>query len=130
MNALETALYNVITAASPGITVYNGVGHSAPYAVFDYVSSDTDDTGNTKSDVLLYDVKAVGDSDGGQLGSQTTACYAGRLLAALTGPAAVNVTGSLSGYTCTDCSRLGYIKYLDGGGFWHVGWKFRFRITA
>ena len=133
MNALETALYNVIIAASTGVNLYNETqpaGTATPFAVFDYVSSDVEDTGNTKTDILRYDIKVIDDSDGGQIGSKTAASYAGKLLTALSGPAAINVTGSLAGYTCTDCRRLSYIKYLDSAGFWHVGWQFRFRITA
>jgi hypothetical protein len=132
MNALETAIYNVITAASTGVTVYNEFQPASvtpPFAVLDFVSSETDDTSSCKSDIFFYDLKVVDDSHGGLTGAFAAASYADKVRTALTGPGAVNVTGSLTGYTCTDCQRMSYIKYLDQLGFWHVGYQYRFRVT-
>lgn len=132
INAVEQALYNVITAASLGHAVYNESAPpntSLPYDIIEYVTSTPDDAVNLECDELDYIVKHLGDSQDRVVGSLASASCAGKIRAALTGPDALNVTGSLSGYTCTGLRRGAYVKYMDASGTWHIGWTFRIRVS-
>lgn len=130
--AIETALYNTLAAASVGVNWYNTTATAkvaVPFGVFEFVGSVPDDTNSTQSDTFTYQVKVVDDSHDMQNSHKTAASIAGKTRDALSGPAALNTTGSMSGYTCVDCARGSRISYLDGGGFWHVGYSYDIRVT-
>jgi len=130
-NAIESALRNVLVAASIGVNWYNTrapSGTVVPFGVFEYVGSDADDTGSTKTDVFRYVIKVIDDVQ--QRSAQTSASYMGKTRTALSGAAIMNTTGSLSGYTCTDLRRLERIRYIDGSNYWHVGDRFTIRVTT
>ncbi len=132
MNEVETALYNVITAASMGASVYNEgppPGTGLPYYVIEYVTSGADDAVGKNADELEYVIKYLGDSQDRMESSRVSASYANKIRTALTGPAALNTTGSMSTYTCTNLQRGAYVKYIDGSNTWHVGWTYRIRVS-
>ena len=131
-NAVMAALYNVLTAASPGINWYDTSakpGTSTPFGVFSVISVDVSDTASTESDEIICETRVIDDGKGGLNGPRTAASYANKARAALTGQDALNKTGSLSGYTCTGLYREDYDDYLDGSGFWHSRYRFRIRVS-
>lgn len=132
MNQIEAALYNALTAASVGASAFNEIAPmetADPRLVFRFVTSSADDTAGRKADEFLYDVLVISDSQGGVVGAQAAASIAGKVRDALTGPEALNATGSMATYTCTDLQRETYIKYLDGLQYWHCGWRYRIRVS-
>jgi len=132
INALETALYNALVAGSVGVNWYNTLAPSktaTPFGVFIYVSGGENDTNTTQHDVLTYDIRIVDDSQDGLNAAYTAASYADKARAALSGADALNITGSLSGLACVELRRESAIKYLDAGGYWHVGDKWRIRVS-
>ena len=130
INEFETALYTTLTAASPGVSVFNTLSRgNPPYIVFEHITGAVDHASNRTADELSYAVKCIDDSMDGMNSVRTAASYADKVRTTLTGPDAINVTGSLSGYTCTGLWLVRPIKYIDGAGFWHAGDEFRFRIS-
>ncbi len=129
---VEAALANALASGSTGVTWYNTTapaGVATPFGVYYFVNSSSDDTVTTQNDELIYDIRVVDDAQAGMNSALAAGSIAGKARAVLSGAGALNVTGSLSGYACTELRRVRRIRELDPAGFWHVGDQWVIRIS-
>lgn len=131
---LPDALYNLLAAGSVAdVAWYNKAPPATtapPYGIIDVYDSTAMDSGNRTGDEWRVDIKVVYKMTGDYVDNRLAGSYAGDIRAAMTGPAAINSTGSLAGgYSCTGLLRGGYINGTAGEQHRQAGYTYTIRVS-
>jgi len=131
---LPDALWKALATGSvAGVSWYNKAapaGTVPPFGIIDVYDSTPMVSGNREGDEWRVDVKVVYKLAGDYVDNRLAGSYAGKIRAALTGPAAINATGSLSGgHTCTGLLREGMINGDAGNQHRMAGYTYTIRVS-